>query len=79
MLQDLGKFSFVASNIFSARGWHAASGAELLRLIERLEELHTKLKGTTTPPQLSTTLLFDVSRGYLEGVGDPRATVLFLL
>ena len=36
--------------------------AELLRLIERLEDLHTGVQGMISSPQLSTTLLFDMSR-----------------
>ena len=36
--------------------------AELLRLITKLEELHTKEQGMISSPNLATLLLFDVSR-----------------
>ena len=65
--------------------------AEILRLIERLEELHTEVQGVISPPHLATTLLFDVSRRwsqYLnrcvaalasEVVKEPGASVPFYL
>ena len=34
---------------------------ELLRLVERLEELHNKVQGVISSPHLATTLIFDVS------------------
>ena len=61
-LRDLDTFDFVALQLFSAGGHHSFDVAELLRLIERLEELHTKVQGIISSPHLSTTLLFDVSR-----------------
>ena len=60
--RDLGTFAFVASHLFSAGGQHSSAIAELLRLIERLEELHTEVQGMISSPHLATTLLFDVSR-----------------
>ena len=60
-LRDLGTFTFVASYLFSAGGRHSSAVADLLRLIERLEELHTKVQGMISSTHLSTTLLFDVS------------------
>ena len=35
--------------------------AKILRLIEKLEELHNEVQGMTSSPYLNTTLLFDVS------------------
>ena len=64
-LCDLGTFAFVASHLFSAGGRNSTAVAELLRLIERLEELHTEVQGMISPPHLSTTLLFDVSRQWI--------------
>ena len=40
--------------------------AELLRLIERLEEIHTEVQGMISSPHLSTKLLFDVSRRWSQ-------------
>ena len=40
-LRDLGTFAFVALHLFSAGGRHLSAVAELLCLIERLEEQHT--------------------------------------
>ena len=45
VLQDLGMFAFVALHLFSAGRRHSSAVAELLRLINILEELHTKLQG----------------------------------
>ena len=42
-LKDLGTFAFVALYLFSAGGRHSSDVAKLLRLIERLEELHTEV------------------------------------
>ena len=81
----------VTLHLFSAAGRHAAAVTELLRLIKRLEELHTKVQGMITSPHLATTLLYDVLRRwslYLnrcmtaspsEDVGAPGAMVPFLL
>ena len=60
-LRELGTFAFVALHFFSAGGRHSSVVAKLLRLIERLEELHTEVQGMISSPHLSTTLLFDVS------------------
>ena len=61
-LRDLGTFAFVASHLFSAGGRHSSAVAELLRLIEILEELHTEVQGTISPLHLYTAVLFDVSQ-----------------
>ena len=61
-LRNLGMFTFFASHIFSVGRRHLSAVTELLRLIERLEELHTEVQGMISPPNLSTTLLYDVSR-----------------
>ena len=42
-LRYLGTFAFVASHLFSKNGRHSSAVAELLCLIERLEELHTEV------------------------------------
>ena len=59
-LFDLGTFSPVASHLFSAGGRHLSTVTELLRIIERLEELHTKGQGIISSPHIATTLLFGV-------------------
>ena len=41
----LGMFSFVVFYLLSAGGRHSSAVAELLRLIDRLEEIYNKLKG----------------------------------
>ena len=61
-LCDFGTFTFVALHIFSAEGQHVTAVAEILRLIEILEELHNKVQGVITPPQTVTTFLYDVLR-----------------
>ena len=40
--------------------------AKLLRHIEMLEELHTEVQGVISSPHLATTLLFDVSRRWIQ-------------
>ena len=54
--------AFVALSLFPAGGRHLSAIMELIRLIKRLEELHTKVQGMISPPHLATTLLFNVSR-----------------
>ena len=90
-LSDMGTFDFAASHIFSVTGRHALAVAELLRLIKRLEELHTKVQGMITYPHLVTTLLYDlflrwslylkrcVIESSSEDVGAAGATAPFLL
>ena len=90
-LCDLGTFSFFASHLLSAAGQHASAVAEILRLLKRLEELHTKVQGMITTPHLPKTFLYDVLRLwslYLnrcvtalssEDKGVAGATVPFLL
>ena len=60
-LRDLSTFFFVLLHLFSAAGQHTSAVAELLRIIERLEELHIKVKEIITSPHLATTILYDVS------------------
>ena len=60
-LRDLSTFFFVLLHLFSAAGQHTSAVAELLRIIERLEELHIKVKEIITSPHLATTLLYDVT------------------
>ena len=59
----MGTFYFVLSHLFYAVGINVAAVAELLRLIERLEEIHTKVKVMIISPHLSTTIPNSVSRG----------------
>ena len=59
-LRDLGTFAFVTLHLFYAGGRHLSAVAELLRLIDRLEELHTEVQGMISSPHLYTTLLFNV-------------------
>ena len=40
---DLGTFAFVESHLFSMRGKHAVAVADIIRLIEILEEHHTEV------------------------------------
>ena len=61
-LRDLGTFAFVVSHLFSAGGRHLSAVAELLRIIESLEEIHTDVQGMISSPHLATTLLYDMSR-----------------
>ena len=42
-LQNFDTFKFIALNIFPTGGRHAAAVVKLLRLIEKLEKLHTKV------------------------------------
>ena len=55
-------FAFFASHLFSAGGRHSSAVKELLCLIERLEDIHTKVQGIISSPQLSMTLLYDMSK-----------------
>ena len=61
-LCNLGMFTFVALYFLSTGGRHLSAVAEILRLIERLEELQTKLRGIISSPHLAMSLLYDVSR-----------------
>ena len=56
-LHDLGMFDFVTLYLFSAGGLHSSTVTNILRLIEILEELHTKVQGMISPPHLFTALL----------------------
>ena len=68
-----------------------ATVADLLRLVKRLEELHTEVQEIIASPHLTMTPLYDVSRGWstylnrcvatssLEDTGAPEKTVLFSL
>ena len=61
-LHDLVTVAFVATHLFSKGGRHAPAVAELLHLIDRLEELHTEVQGMISSPHLATTLLSNVYR-----------------
>ena len=60
-LRNLGTFSFVALHFWSEVGRHSSTIAEFLRLIKRLEELHTEVLGMISSPYLATILLLDAS------------------
>ena len=64
-IYDLGMFACVASHLFPTGGRHSYTIAELLHLIERLEEIHTEVQGMISPPHLTTTLIFDVLRRWI--------------
>ena len=57
-LRELGNFSFVAADLFSAGRRHTVAVSDLLRLTERLEDLQTEAQGMITNPHLSMTLIF---------------------
>ena len=57
-LRKLVTFAFVPSHLFSVGGRHFSAFVKLLRLIERLEELHTEVQGLISSLHLATTLLF---------------------
>ena len=59
-LRDLGTFDFVALHLFSMRRRHSSAVVELLRLIDRLEELHTEVQGMISYSHLSTIIMYDV-------------------
>ena len=61
-LQDLGTFAFIALHLLSAGGRNLSDVVELLRLIERPQELNTEAQGIISPPHLTTTLLYNVLR-----------------
>ena len=58
-LHVLGTFSFAyfTSHLFYAAGRHASAVADLLRLIEIIEDLQTEVQGTITSLHLATILL----------------------
>ena len=61
-LRDLGTYASVILHLFSAGGRNSSAVAVLLHIITSMEGLHTKVQGMISPPNLATTLLFDVSR-----------------
>ena len=61
-LCDLGMFDFVTLHLLSVGGRHSSAVEEILFLIERLEDIHTKVQGMISSPHLSMALLYDVSR-----------------
>ena len=90
-LRDLYMFAIFSLHLLSAGGSHSSAIADLLRLIEILEELHTEVQGIISSPHLVTTLLYDVSQQCnlylnrcvavlaLEALEAPGATVPFTL
>ena len=59
-LHKLGKFTFVTLHLFSAGRSYLSAIAELLCIIEGLEELCNKVQGMISYPHLSTILLYNV-------------------
>ena len=59
---NLGMFSFVELYLFSAGRRHSSDITDLLRLIERLKELHTEVQGIISSLHLSMTLIYDLSQ-----------------
>ena len=62
VLSNLGTFTFVALHLFYVGGRNFQAISELLRLIERLEELQTNVQVIITSPRLSMSLLYYVPR-----------------
>ena len=58
-------FTFVALHILFYVGRKLSAIADLLSLVERLEEIHTKVQGIISFPCLTTTLLYDVSQQWI--------------
>ena len=58
-LHNLGTFYFVAAPLFSTGGRHVTSVPEILHFFDSMEELQIKVQEMITPPQFSTTLIFD--------------------
>ena len=61
-LRDVVTPVFVAPHLFSVGGRHPSAVVELLRLIENMEEIHTKVQGMISLPHPVTTLLYNMSR-----------------
>ena len=61
-LRNLVTLAFVTLHLFYPGGHHVAVIAEILLLIEILEELRINVHGMITYLHFSTTLLFDMSR-----------------
>ena len=59
-LFNLGTFFFVDSRLFYLGGCHLSAVAELLRLVNNMEKVHTKVQGMISSHQLATTLIYDV-------------------
>ena len=59
-LRDLGTSAFIVLHLFSVGGRTLSAVSELLRIIEILEDSHTKVQGIISSPHLATTLLIDV-------------------
>ena len=65
-LHYLGTFAFVVLRLFFTGRRHFSAVVELLRLVERLEEIHTEVQGVISSPELSISLLYDVSRRWIQ-------------
>ena len=65
-LRDIGTYAFVALHLFSAGESHSSTISELLCLIERMEDLHTVVKGMISSPHLATKIVFGVSRRWIQ-------------
>ena len=61
-LYDLGTFTFVALHLLSVDRQHTTAIADLPRIIEVLEDIHTDVHGMIKSPHLAMALFFDVSR-----------------
>ena len=60
-LCDLGTFAFAASHLFYTDRKHSPAAVGLLFLIERLNEIYTKVQVMISPPHLATAILHCVS------------------
>ena len=61
-LRDLGTFSFVELHLISAGRFCAAVITYIIRLIEILEDLHSKVQGVITSPNFLRKILYDLCR-----------------
>ena len=61
-LHNLGNFAFVKAHLLSMGGRHTEEFADILSLIERLEEIQTKVQGVIIYPYIAMKLIFDVSQ-----------------
>ena len=67
-LHNLGNFAFVKAHLLSMGGRHTEEFADILSLIERLEEIQTKVQGMISSPHLVTTLLYNMSQRWTQNL-----------
>ena len=62
VLHNFSTFAFIALHLFYLSGRHTEAVVEILRPIDIMEELRTKIQGAISPPQLATKMIYNVSR-----------------